>query len=1023
MTNRFAFAFSAATLLLGFAACGGNNVGRLFDPEVGGPGGAGDGTGIEAVPVGGKTVEGRPRVINAFPTGSNWPASVPIVIVFNESIAEDSIEDNGTTTTAAPADDRGDGPVVGDAGDGPVVPSDGFGGDSPVVGDTGQGGTGVPGDTGTGDGATTAPPPTDGIFARVVGTQTPIPAAFDLLLGGTVVVMRPTAALTVPDGGQVEVLVGPELRDVDGTRFGGSEPEVVATFTPNADAEAVDGEIVTTLPIDNEGDALRETPIYAIFSRAANAQSVTTGNFVTQTAGGILVNGNVSFPIEAAPQVPDTRILRFDPAAALFGATDYEIFVDSTIQFGETGVLEFQGRSPFSVFSTIAAAQATSVAVGNAATGFPDKVNLGNIANLMIDVVVPADAIVGDTLRVRLYGLENETEATDDLNFVERTASVPANGEQTVTVDFSGALGLDTDPRFDDGSLIVTVQTERGSELAGYIRSSALNTPEFDVTPPTLTEIGPPMGPNATDIICDQQHLVMYGTASERLGLAEITVNGVTANLFASDDAGRFTIYPVDLGVLGAGGATYALSLTDTAGNLVASALSGAVRQRGVVSGGVLTGTLVVEAYDEATYEPLVGAAIVIEPGVSQKPAVGQLTAITGADGRATFSGLGSARYTITVVAADHDLVTLVDNPSAFVSLPVPPTTGATATLTGSAAFVPSAGATALIGLNTFADPTTEALQTAAGNAGTIQATQIRPNRPIVATALSGVFPPTAVSTFANFGCGMCGQDSLTLTPPFAPAEPLSDNNIALTLIPATGSVANLAATYTVDFGTSGGLGTIQGAPSVNILASMLGFGGMTLYGVGFATAGVGAQYTINGSYALRLNQTLALFTPTLWVSTEATDASGNIARQRRLIVDPTTGTTFNTTAAPGIPTVSTPAGAITGSPAVSFQDRLNSASLLGGFAFTQLRAADPNGRDWLVLLQDISGANGATTLQFPDLSGTGLVGLSTGSWSIGAEHILMFTNSYSSTSYVLEERFRQLVTYGRAQAVAHVIQ
>ena len=823
------------------SACGGNNIGALFDPDVGGGGGSGDNTNVQAIPVGGFDDDGRPSVVDAFPKGGGWHGSVPIVVVFDESVNEDSV--------------------------------------APPVGSN--------------------EPAT--VFARVQGTQAELPATYDFLLGGRVVVIRPVTSVATPERTPIEIVVDPEMRDADGIRYGGTEPEVVATFTPDAADDEFDAEIVTILPLDNSDDQLRETPVYTIFSRAATATSITTANAVLRTAAGVIVTGGLSFPLELQPTVSDTRVLRFDPATALAGNTEYEIVVDDTILFADGGKLEFSGRTPYSTFQTVAVGQPTLVAVGNASPQFPDKVNSGNFSNLVIDVSLPADALAGDRVRVRLYGLDPETTATNDVNFIERSANVPIDGLQTVSVDFSGELGTAMDPRFEDGDLVITALSERASTNSGFVRSAANNSPRFDLTPPSLVSLGPPFGPGSTDIVTDQNHLVLYGTADEQLGRASLTAGTETGTLFASNSDGTFTLYPVTVGVQPGNGLAYSLTLTDTAGNIMATPLSGSILQRGVVVG-ANTGTLVVEAYDEATFAPIAGATVVIEPGTPQKPAVGQIVATTGIDGRATFTGLGGSNYSVTIVADGHDLVTLIDTPAAFVSLPTRPLTGSTGSLVGSLAFVPVPGHTALAGLNVFDDPATEAVQTSIGSPGTLPSTAVRPNRPIFATGFAGAFPPTAVSTFATFGCGMCGDDTVTLTPPLLPPTPGDSTSIALTLIPSTGSVVNLAATYDVDFAASGGLGAVVGTPSVNFVASLRGFGGMTLSGVGFAVNAGGSNFTVNGSYAVRLMQTLALFFPTMWVSTEAQDAAGNLARHRRLILDPSLGTTFVTTAAPGIP-------------------------------------------------------------------------------------------------------------------------
>lgn len=964
----------AAVLWIAFCllpiSCGGNNIGRLFDPDVddGGGGGSADASNIVAVAVGGKAIDGRPKVVEAFPTGGEWPTTVPIVVVFNESVNANSVAPSGQSARET-------------------------------------------------------------VYVRASGTEQPLPAIYDFLLGDTVVVIRPAQPLVTPEGGSFEVVVEAGMRDSDGIRFAGSsaDPSVVATFTTDAPDGAVDGEIVTVLPLDNSDSQVRETPIYAIFSRAATQNTVTTANFVVRTSAGAGVAGSLSFPLESAPTVTDTRVLRFDPNAALAATTTYEIVVNETIQFGSTGVLEFRGRVPWASFSTTGPAAVTDIGVGNDAPGFLDKVNLGNFSNLVIDVDTPADTIAGDRVRVRIYGLDAETAANGDLGFIERTGTASANGVQTVSVPFDTTLGTVNSPRFEDGALTLTAQIQRGRSNSGFARPSSSNDPAIDLMRPSLVSLGPPAGPTPTDIVTDQQFALVYGTASERLGGASLNIGATTTALYGSSSDGRFVIAPIDVGVQPGAAVGYTLSLTDAAGNVMATPVSGNVLQRGVVSG-VQAGTLTVEAYNDADFAPIAGATVIIEPGAPQKPAVGQLSGITDASGRASFTGLGNATYSITIVADGFHLVSLLETAGAFVSMPLRPQTNPTGGVSGSLAFAPVPTQTVRVGTNVFDDPTLEMVETSSSTPGTLAEIQVRPNRPILATGFAGAFPPTSLATFASFGCGMCGANSLTPTPPFTPPTPGQSSSISLTLIgelpaPAAPAVVNLNAPFAVDFATSGGLGAISGTPTANVVSSVTGFAGMPLMGVGFATSTGGTTYSVNGSLFLRPTQLMLQFPSTLWVSTEARDADGNVARVRRLVLDPTTGTTAATTVAPGIPTLAVPGGPITGSPSVAYTDRLDATALIGGFAVAQLRATDAANRRWDVLWVDSDNAAGATSVQMPDLSGQAVTGLATGAWTVQIENFLFFTVGMTATSFTFEERFRQLVAYAKAKSETFTIQ
>jgi hypothetical protein len=926
-----------------------DNIGRLFDPDVGG--GAGSSTGVAAMPVGGNALDPRPRVADVFPTGDGWPVNVPVVVVFTESLNQESVA-----------------PALGD----------------PLV------------------------------YVSLAGTDVPLPAQVDFLMGSTVVVIRPLTDLIA---GQYEVVVDSEVRDVDGLRFGGSGPSIVATFIADGDSSENDGEILALLPQNNEADVPRETQIFAVFNKPAVTSSVTPTNFSVTTAAGATVTGALDFPLRIGPAV-DGRVLRFTPAVALAGDTDIEITVDATISFPGVGSLDFNGRTPFGSFRTLAFEQALGVSVGNAVAGFPDQINIANMDTLVIDVDVPASALAGDTLAVRIYGLDPKTQVVDDVNFVELKQGLVAAGAQTVAVDFSGDLGSVANPRFADGPVTIAAQLQRGSRHTGYILSDSSNTPRLDVTPPDVSEVGPPMT-GSGDIITDLEYLAFYGTATEQIGSASLTDGMSTVDLFASEAGGRFVMEPLFLGrrtsALG-----YSLTLTDDAGNMSMMALAGDILQRGVVTG-AQAGTLTVEAYDEATLQALAGATVVLDPGIPTVPATGQILGVTGADGRAVFMGLVNPTYTVTLMLGGYQLRTLYDTGAAHVSLPLRPTTGDTGFLAGAALFAAQAGDSVLLGSNVIDDPRDEEIATSTSAPTSIPATAIRPGRPMMITAFAGTFEPSAKPTYDFYACLMCGLNGATPNPPAAPAVGTGVASQTLGLVPAAGALSNLLAPFPVDFAASLGLGAIVGTPTARIVTSFNGFGGQTLMGVGFSTLSAGASYDVDGSFSFLSLTTLAAYGPVSFVSTEATDALGNIARHRGLL-DPFLGTVFNPLGTPGIPAITPPGGSFTSAPAVTYMDRLDRTAVAAGFAMTELTATGAAGRNWSLLIEDTNGAVGSTAVQFPDLSAVGTAGLVLGTWSIRVEDYLYLSTTFGLGDLLIEERFRQQVSYARAQPVAFVV-
>jgi hypothetical protein len=963
---RTAMARTSALLCLvlpcAFSAC--DNVGRAFNPGFvpGGPSG-GNNSGpspVQVVPVGGDARNARPQVRNAAPKATGWPVTVPIVVEFSESVNEAFLK-----------------PTSQNAGDGRL-------------------------------------------FVRAKGTVTPLPAQYDFFAGGKLVILRPTA---LPQGGsrEFEVVLKSDARDADGVQFQGAAEQILADFVTDAPTTEVNGKVVATFPRANALDATRETEVFVVFSRPANGSSITSSSLSVRVAGGADATGDLDLPLTLAG-LTDPRCARFktQPGSPLAGGQQYEIVVDATITFPSGGVLDFGHHTPFSRFTTVAPLAPTAVAVGNPVAGFPDKINRSNIQNLVLHVDVPAETAAGDAVVARVYGLDRNTVATNDLAFVERSAAAPVAGAQTVTIDFGGAIGSADSPRFSDGALTMAAQIQRGDGHSGFIHGASTNGPRFDTTAPSLTRIAP-AGATAFDAVTDQEQIALYGVASEELGAATLTVGSTTADLFACSTDGRFAMQPLLLGRLQAA-VPYTLSVTDKAGNMAVAAINGSISQRGVLTG-VQAGTLMVEAYDVATLLPVANATVLVDPGVPTVPATGQVTALTGPDGRAMFTGLSTPTVTVTVVRAGYHLVSLYDSAVAFASLPLRPLTGATATVQGDLVVQQAANATALIGNNTYDDELLLAVPTTPTASTSIPPTAIVPNRPQVISGFYGVFEPTAVPTFATHGIQMCGPALIKASPPGAPTAAGQTDSETLTLIDLQGAAASLAATYAVDFAVATGLDTanlVGGKPLVRMTMSLYGFGGQTLAGVGFGSLNSGASFTVNATFSQIPAAVLAAYSPTYWVVTEARDLGGQVSRQRSLYV-PSSSQRIDGPV-PALPTITPPSGPFTTAPAVTFVDAIDRTAVPFGLGLGEVLAQDAAGRQWSVLFEDADGF-GSDTVQYPDLATAGVTGLQLGTWSLRTTGRLFLSLTEVPGDIVLAEARRDEVTCARAAQVLFSVQ
>jgi len=956
--NRLLYLLLLLPLLV---ATGCDNVGRAFDRDVN-PDGPDTETGtsnVQVVPRSGTTIDARPRVVAAYPDGAGWPTTVPIVVEFSESVNEASI----APTTPSGLDGR--------------------------------------------------------IGLRAQGSTQLLPCSYDLIANGRLLILRPLQPLQDNGGIVYEVVLFPEARDVDGVRFLVSDGENVLTdFQVNQSESITDGRVLAVYPDDNARNHPREGDVFVVFDRPANVGTLVATNVTVGPQNGTPVAAAVTTPLSTVG-ITDGRVVRINPNATLSGATLHELTVSENITFGTDGNLDFNGAVPFSVFTTVAPAAPTAVQLGNPTTGFPNKINQTNVTNAMLRVTTPADTLAGDRVIARVYGSDALTTPTFDLDFLEREVTVPAAGAQDVTLDFSSLLGSITDPKFDDGAIQFAARIVRGGDSSGYAREADDADARFDVTPPTLETAGPPASDDGTTLFTDLEALAFYGTASEEVAEATLTVGMTNVNLFASAADGRFLMLPVQLGRLTTGVA-YSLSLTDTAGNAQLMPSSGTIVQYGL-STGTLAGTLTVHAYDHATLRPIEGATVLVDPVPPTVPATGQLLGTTDVQGRVTFPTAASG-HTVTIVRAGYDLVSIYDSQAAVVSLPLTPMEDATAIQRGAAGFAPAPGTTALVGNTAVVEGGGLGVRTTNAAPNEIPDTVILPNRPQLLTAFGGAFEPTTSPAFTLQGCQMLGTGLLDPTAPVAPSEPGAVDEATVVLLDAGLTFGSLQGAYTRDFGNAVGLDTntlVTGDPIVRVTASLFGFGGQALIGVGYIDSSAGAVYDVQANFSLPIHAGLVGFAPFSWLAIEGEDASGNLSRTRGVLAIGTGQVAPGVGPLP-IPAMTPPAGPFTGPPSVTYLDVL--APGAGTIGVVDVTATDGNGRRWRMFVPDRDPATGDVTVQFPDLATNNVVGLVAGTWSMLVESRLALSVSAIDDA-LLSERIRSEIEYTRGAPVPFTIQ
>jgi len=943
--------------LLALSACA-DNVGALWDPD---RGGSDDGSGISVVPSRGRLVDSRPRVLSADPKGSGWPTTVPVVVVFSESIARDSVE-----------------------------------------GQTAGGGGGLPG-----------LPTASRVQIRSTDTQQAVPAAVSWLSGDRVLVLTPTARLVADQ--DYEVVVDPEIRDVDAIRKGGTAPEIVASFRTDRSAEVTEGQIVATIPSANERDVEREADVLVLFDRPCDPTTVDDTSFRIEEAGAAIA-GTRSFPLSVG-DIEDTRVVRFRSLDGLPSAGEVAILFTDTISFLQAGQLDFSNRSPFATFDTVRGRAPERVAVGNVVAGFPDQINAQNFSNVVVDVDVDASVTAGSEVLVRIYGLDADTAAEDDLAFVEQVASVPIDGPTTVSVVFGAALGEALRPRFDEGSLAFRAAVEVDGRRSGFSATVSGTSPRFDITPPEVSGLTPALD-GTFDLVTDQEALVVLGVASEELGTIELAAGANTVAEFGAASGGAFMLAPLAL-PRSVAPIPFSMSFRDRSGNVGTQPVQGRILQRGFVTGTV-GGELTVEVYDDATLAPVAGAEVLVEPDMPQSPPVGRVVGTTGADGRVEFTGLTATRHSVTVIAVGYDLTTVLDTPSSFASLPVRPIldSASEATLDATLGFLPTGDQSGLLGCNAFADDLALSRGTAGSPPVSVSGAVVRANRPILLSGLTGTFPATETPTIQGYACQICGPDGLTPSPAFAPLAAGATGEANLFILPAAAGVSSLAVPYELDFGAVAGLGALSGPPSVEVHATLTGFGRAALLGAGFATEVGSERFAMQASLASALAPTLAPLAPVYWVTVDANATDGGFTRHRNLLSDPRLGSVFPTGDPLGVPNVVSMDVSGPASFFVRYEDRLDARTLPGGVGFHTVAVTDPGGRRWSLLRIDVDG-NGIDGYQLPEVPAATF---QAGTWNVSVDAELMFSGTNRDGNFVLEERRRQQVKLARSPAFEFVV-
>ena len=971
-----ALLLTLATFSIVLGAC--DNVGRVWDPGGGAGGGRGPNpaTQTQLPPEGARVVSARPQVVEAFPKGSDWQLTTPVVVLFTEAMNIESLQASSEENPQH-------------------------------------------------------------LFARVKaqGNTTedppPIAASYDLLLGGRLLIMRPNQPFQ--PGQTIEVFAGNAIRDIDRATL--STTGVLAEFTIATSEGTL--QVVGSFPRDSERDVERQTTVYTIFSNAIDASSISNNTLFVRKRGEndpVPVLDRI-YPVMLGP-VGDPRIVGTKPAQPLEPSENYDFVWTSDITAGDQN-LDPGAQNPPVRFTTSAPLRVKSVKTKPVTVGtttFENKINISNLSNIEVDVELPAGSQVGDRILVRVYGTDPAASPTPLLTFFEFEGAVTADGERTETLALGNLLGDLGNTKVTDGDLTIAARVSRGNVLTGFISSDdAL----LDTVRPTFEDVVPAAAGGTNVFLTDMNAATLQGKANEQLGHIELTVLSNTVGMFGSGEDGSFQSLGFFLNRQVAD-VPFTLNIADRAGNLASGAVNGMIRQRGFVTGSVSGGTLTVFAYDDATLEPIGDVDVLVEPGFPDASATGRVTGKTDTSGVATFTGLSQAKYSITLVKNGYHMFSLLNTAAGTVSLPLRPQVGATASVSGGIGFTALPNFSAEVGVNLLEDAgddyrtaTARSLPNVLGN------TDVRPNRPLAVTAFAGIFPATTNPAFFLHGHTI-RKATATATTNIAPPQPVAAGEtyeLDLTLRQPTTSIttppalfdpaAVMLAPVSFNLSTAAGLDTtklVDNVPSVRFLLSLAGYAGMSMIGTGFAS-GAGTSYSGNGTFSVGAISELASLGPILWMSMHALDEDGNISRSRALIADPTLPVGLVLAPFPGVATVASPSGTFTDSPEVEFEDRLAAGSVATSLGIRQIKCVDPAGREWVALYVDEDAAVSGAKVQLPVLDGTGLTRLANGAWAVSIDDSLLLAPGLSASEFNFEDIRRLELGFSRSKAETYTVQ
>ncbi|NOT29236.1 MAG: hypothetical protein HOP15_02175, partial [Planctomycetes bacterium] len=575
-------------------------------------------------------LDGPPVVEDFFPEGTRIAGTTPVVLVFSESIQEETI----------------DGALE-------IVPL--LGGGQP-----GQ--------------------PVSGVRALLVSDGRVLlllpPPQTPLLVSDYLVRLSEQALVLDLTGQELDVDPGASL----------------GTFTVEDSAPAVPG-LVMTFPGDGATNQSETTQLVVVFDRPVLASTVTAAAFDVRVAGANPANDPPAAPVASnetrvflyrsvnasgrpVPLGTDVEVeLRLSPASAPISEQGGDELAPETITFQ---TLPFEPPLRASLLSD----PSDAIGLRNLTNGDAEE----------LEVEVELDGLrPNDSIDLFLFGAKKSTEANPPLIALQALSLRLSGTAPILSVIFKRediplqVSSAPDDVNFNDGPVTFAFRARRGT-VEAPVRVLDLDPDPDTILDPVLDTSVPKvlslLGSTGTSAFRGEMRgLSLAGlvAVSERLRSVEVSTplgnNPPLAPVVGSGAGagGAFLAAPVPIGIVAGGSTTYSFVARDAAHN-AAPALTGASTQLGVVGPApiVLGQPIEVEVFDSRTLAALDGALVLVhsDEGVAF-PFVQSGT--TGLDGKVSVptAGAPSAGAIVTVVLAGYDLFTLRGAPSARLSIPL----------------------------------------------------------------------------------------------------------------------------------------------------------------------------------------------------------------------------------------------------------------------------------------------------------------------------------------------------------------